>query len=165
MSEGTVCDLIARCARRLVPVEQQIKAALTKAEVIHQDETGLDVGGLRHWMHVTCTPTLTHYQVDASRGQAALEAIGILPQFSGISIHDGWASYFLYDCQHAACIVHRLARAGLSGRRTGSGLGRRPEGAALGYEASYRRGTRAGQARAGPPGSRRLGGTLPGTAQ
>jgi transposase IS66 family protein len=31
-----------------------------------------------------------------------------LQQFSGISIHDGWASYFLYDCQHAACIVHVL---------------------------------------------------------
>jgi transposase len=108
MSEGTVCDLIARCAGRLVPVEQQIKAALTQAEVIHQDETGLYVAGKRHWMHVTCTPTLTHYQVDASRGQAALEAIGILPQFTGISIHDGWASYFLYDCQHAACLVHLL---------------------------------------------------------
>ncbi len=108
MSEGTVCDLIARCAGRLVPVEQQIKAALTQAQVIHQDETGLYVGGKRHWMHVTCTPTLTHYQVDASRGQAALEAIGILPQFTGISIHDGWASYFLYDCQHAACLVHLL---------------------------------------------------------
>jgi transposase len=108
MSEGTVCDLIARAAGRLVPVEQQIKAALTHAEVIHQDQTGLYVQGLRHWMHVTCTPTLTHYQVHASRGQAALEAIGILPQFTGISIHDGWASYFLYDCQHAACLVHLL---------------------------------------------------------
>src|SRR6266566_9262707 len=108
MSEGTVWELIKRCALALVPVEQQIKEALKKAEVIHQDETGLDVGGLRHWMHVTCTPSLTHYQVDASRGQAALEAIGILPQFTGISIHDGWASYFLYDCQHATCLVHLL---------------------------------------------------------
>src|SRR5207248_9746664 len=51
---------------------------------------------------------LTHDQVDASRGQAALETIGILVQFTGISIHDGWASYFLYACQHAACIVHVL---------------------------------------------------------
>jgi len=108
MSEGTVCDLITRCALRLATVEQQIKAALIQSEVIHQDETGLDVAGKRHWMHVTCTPTLTHYHVDKSRGQAALEAIGILPQFSGVSIHDGWASYFLYDCQHAACIVHLL---------------------------------------------------------
>jgi transposase len=108
MSEGTICDLIARCALALVPVEQQIKAALTSAQVLHQDETGLYVSGKRHWMHVTCTPTLTHYHVDRSRGQAALQAIGILPQFSGISIHDGWASYFLYDCQHALCLVHLL---------------------------------------------------------
>jgi transposase len=35
-----------------------------------------------------------------------LQAIGILPQFAGISIHDGWGSYFLYDCEHAACLVH-----------------------------------------------------------
>ncbi len=108
MSEGTVCDLIQRCAGQLAPVEQQITEALKRAEVIHQDETGLYVAGKRHWMHVTCTPTLTHYHVDKSRGQAALEAIGILPYFTGISIHDGWASYFLYDCQHAACLVHVL---------------------------------------------------------
>ena len=141
MSEGTICDLITRCALRLASVEQQIKAALMQSEVIHQDETGLQVAGKRHWMHVTCTPTLTHYHVDKSRGQAALEAIGILPQFAGISVHDGWGSYFLYDCQHAACIVHRLARSRVSGRRTGSGVGCRPEGAALGYEASHRPGT------------------------
>src|SRR6266568_4564250 len=108
MSEGTVCDLIKRCAGQLAPVEQQIKEALIHNEVIHQDETGLDVAGKRHWMHVTCTPTLTHYHVDASRGQPALETIGILPHFVGISIHDGWGSYFLYDCEHAACLVHLL---------------------------------------------------------
>ncbi len=108
MSEGTVCDLIKRCAGQLATVEQQITEALKQAEIIHQDETGLYVAGKRHWMHVTCTPTLTHYHVDASRGQAALEAIGILPQFTGISVHDGWGSYFLYDCEHAACIVHLL---------------------------------------------------------
>src|SRR6266446_4791116 len=108
MSEGTVGDLIKRCAGQLAPVEQQITEALKHAEVIHQDETGLDVAGKRHWMHVTCTPTLTHYHVDVSRGQPALEAIGILPQFTGISIHDGWGSYFLYDCEHAACLVHLL---------------------------------------------------------
>ncbi len=37
-----------------------------------------------------------------------MEAIGILPKFGGISIHDGWASYFLYACEHACCNVHLL---------------------------------------------------------
>jgi transposase len=95
MSEGTIWELIKRCAGQLAPLEQQISEALIRSEVIHQDETGLEVAGKRHWMHLTCTSTLTHYHVDASRGQTALEAIGILPQFSGISIHDGWGSYFL----------------------------------------------------------------------
>jgi len=108
MSEGTLCDLIARCARNLADVEQQTKEALIQSDVIHQDETGLYVQGQRQRMHVTCTPSLTHYDVHASRGRAALEAIGILPRFAGTSVHDGWRSYFLYDCSHALCLVHLL---------------------------------------------------------
>jgi transposase len=108
MSEGTLCELIGRCAQTLAPIEEQVKEALVHADVIHQDETGLHVAGSRHWMHVTCTATLTHYQVHESRGQEALEAIGILPRFAGTSVHDGWGSYFLYDCWHALCLVHLL---------------------------------------------------------
>jgi transposase len=108
MSEGTLCTLIARCAGQLELVEERVKAALKQAPVIHQDETGCSVAGKRHWMHVTCTATLTHYQVHVSRGQKALEAIGILPGYAGISIHDGWGSYFLYGCEHASCNVHLL---------------------------------------------------------
>ncbi len=108
MSEATVGELIQRTACQLAPVEQQIKAALIEAPVLHQDETGVRVAGKGYWEHVTSTASLTHYQVDASRGQEALNAIGILPLFKGISIHDGWASYFLYDCEHALCLVHVL---------------------------------------------------------
>jgi len=108
MSEGTIGTLIQRCAANLTDVEQHIKAALVKADVIHQDETGLYVQGKRSWMHTTSTPTLTHYHVDASRGHEALDAIGILPTFTGVSIHDRWRSYFLYECEHALCIVHLL---------------------------------------------------------
>ncbi len=108
MSEGTVGELIKRAASQLAPVEQQIKEALSEAAVIHQDETGMSVAGKRYWMHVTSTASLTQYQVHQSRGHEALDAIGILPVFQGISIHDGWASYFLYDCEHALCLVHVL---------------------------------------------------------
>ena len=87
MSEGTLCDLIGRCASNLAEVEQHIKEALIASSVIHQDDTGLYVAGHRQWMHVTCTPTLTHYAVPASRGRAALDAIGILPRFGGTSVH------------------------------------------------------------------------------
>lgn len=43
MSEKTLQTLVQRCAERLSPVEEQIKAALSQAEVLHQDETGLYV--------------------------------------------------------------------------------------------------------------------------
>ncbi len=108
MSEGTVGELIKRTACELAPVEQLIQEALISAAVIHQDETGVSVAGKRSWEHVTSTATLTHYHVDQSRGQDALNAIGILPVFKGISIHDAWGSYFLYDCEHALCLVHLL---------------------------------------------------------
>ena len=108
LSEGSLHEVIERCHSQLGGVEPQIKAALRAAEVIHQDETGLYVGGKRHWMHVTATARLTHYQVHGSRGHAALEAIGILPGFAGTSIHDGFGSYFLYGCHHGICNVHLL---------------------------------------------------------
>jgi transposase/uncharacterized coiled-coil protein SlyX len=108
MSEATVGELIKRTACELAPVEHQIKEALIASAVLHQDETGVSVTGKRYWEHVTSTASLTHYHVDQSPGQDALNAIGILPVFKGISIHDAWASYFLYDCEHALCLVHLL---------------------------------------------------------
>jgi len=108
LSVGTLQGLVARCAKQLEPVEQQIKAALSRAEVLHQDETGLYVAGQRHWMHVSATEQLTHYAVHPKRGKEALEAIGILADFAGVSVHDGWRSYWQFLCQHALCNVHHL---------------------------------------------------------
>src|SRR5229473_5684003 len=108
MSVGTLQGLVERCAQQLEPVEQQIKAALRRAQVLHQDETGLYVAGQRHWMHVSSTEQLTHYAVHAKRGKEALDAIGILEGFEGVSVHDGWRSYWQFLCQHALCNVHHL---------------------------------------------------------
>lgn len=45
ISEGTLQKVIERCAHHLSPVEEQLKAALIKAAVLHQDETGLYAKG------------------------------------------------------------------------------------------------------------------------
>jgi transposase len=108
MSVGTLQALVGRCAKQLEPVEQQIKVALSHAPVLHQDETGLYVAGKRHWMHVSATEQLTHYAVHPKRGKAALDAIGILADFAGVSVHDGWSSYWQFLCQHALCNVQLL---------------------------------------------------------
>jgi len=108
MSERTLQTLVQRCAEHLEPVEAQIKTALAQAEVLHQDETGLYVAGKRHWMHVSATEQLTHYAVHVKRGHEALDAIGILKDFHGVSVHDGWQAYWRYACQHGLCNVHHL---------------------------------------------------------
>jgi transposase len=108
ISVATLVSLVQRCAEQLAVVEQQIKTTLGQAEVLHQDETGLSVGGTRHWVHVSATATLTHYAVHPKRGKEALDAIGILPSFRGVSVHDGWRSYWAYACGHATCNVHLM---------------------------------------------------------
>lgn len=59
-------------------------------------------------MHVACTSTLTHYAVHSKWGREAMDTIGIGLLFAGVSVHDGWASYQRYLCQHALCNVHHL---------------------------------------------------------
>jgi transposase len=108
MTVGTLKALVERCAASLHPISEQIAASLQKGEVMHQDETGLYVAGKRRWMHVACTSLLTHYAVHAKRGREALDEIGILPAFTGVSVHDGLSSYQGYDCLHGLCNVHHL---------------------------------------------------------
>jgi transposase len=36
-----------------------------------------------------------------------MEAMGILPDFTGTAVHDSWASYYAYECDHALCNTHR----------------------------------------------------------
>src|SRR5262249_45346555 len=79
------------------------------AEVLHSDESGLYVGGKREWVHVASTAALTHYAHHAKRGKAATDAIDILPQFHGRSIHDGYGFYWQYtQCEHGLCNSHHL---------------------------------------------------------
>jgi len=109
LSPGTVETFVAEGAERLVESEEQIKQALREAEVTGNDETGIRVQGLLHWLHVTRTDQLTHYAVHRKRGKAATDAIDILPQFHGVTEHDAYSLYRQYtQCKHALCNAHNL---------------------------------------------------------
>lgn len=62
-------------------------------------------------MHVegASTDKMTAYTVHPKRGQEEMREMGILPRFNGVSVHDGWVSYFQFaDCDHALCNAHHL---------------------------------------------------------
>jgi len=108
LGPGTLSAVQQRCAQRLAPVEEQIKAALIRAEQGHFDETGARIAGRLHWLHVAATPQMTFYAAHAKRGRQATDEIGILPAFGGRAIHDGWPAYLTYNCSHALCNAHHL---------------------------------------------------------
>ena len=108
LSEGTLFGATQQAHKALASVEAKIVEALKKAPHAHFDETGQRIGGKLHWLHVTSTARLTYYKSHAKRGKAALEAIGILPEFTGRALHDGWSAYRGYDCRHGLCNAHHL---------------------------------------------------------
>lgn len=108
LSEGTLYNARVQCFEQLSPIEQQIKKSIEAAAVIHCDETGLRVNRKLWWLHAASTAELTYYFVHPKRGREAIDEMDVLPSFKGISVHDGWASYFKYSCIHALCNAHHL---------------------------------------------------------
>lgn len=108
-SEAIILRSVEQVQEQIQPTLDTIYKQLVAAEVLHNDETGMCVEGKLWWLHVSCTEQLTYYAVHGKRGQKAMRDIGILPQFIGVSLHDGWASYFQFDaCSHALCNAHHL---------------------------------------------------------
>ncbi len=109
LSVGTLVTMVQQCAQALAPAEDSLKAQARATPVLHNDETGVRVAGRLQWVHVSSTATLTHFGVHAKRGNEATDALGILPRFGGVSVHDGWKPYQTYThCRHALCNVHHL---------------------------------------------------------
>ena len=109
VTQGSLENFMREAASTVAPINTKIKAGLVGAKVVHYDESGFYIGGQRQWLHSASTPRLTYYAPHRSRGNKALTAIGILPAFGGVAVHDNWSAYWQYDhCQHALCNVHHL---------------------------------------------------------
>lgn len=108
VSAGSIVNFNRDAFNRLGFFEQWVQEALQQEGVLHADETGINVGGKRYWLHNASSPGLSHFAPHAKRGGEAIEAIGILPGFQGILCHDHWKPYFHYGRVHALCNAHHL---------------------------------------------------------
>jgi transposase len=108
VSAGSIFNFNKEAYDRLEPFEQWARTQLASSRVIHADETGINIGGKRNWLHNASNPEFTFFYPHAKRGGEALDEIGILPQFTGILCHDHWKPYFNYGARHALCNAHHL---------------------------------------------------------
>jgi len=86
--------------------DEVAKYALVESEVIHSDETGINIGGKRLWLHGASNGSWSWFEPHKKRGGKAMNDIGILPLFLGLLCHDHWKSYFAYPCKHSLCNAH-----------------------------------------------------------
>ena len=107
LSAGTVAALTARAAGRLDGFLEEIRARIAGAGVAGFDETGLRVEGRLHWVHCARTGKHTLVFCHPRRGTEAMKAMGVLPSFAGVAVHDAWAPYDTYaPAGHQLCCAH-----------------------------------------------------------
>ncbi len=108
ISEGSLVNMTTRCANRLSGFTEAVKEQLRKSDVIHNDETGINIAGKLHWLHTAGNKNWTYLMPHEKRGGDAIEEMGILTEFKGVSVHDFWKPYEKYKCSHAYCNAHIL---------------------------------------------------------
>ena len=109
VSTGWLASLLPDAEDRLDGFLAVVRERLAGAEVAHFDETGGRAGAVLRWIHVAATKDFTLYHLDDKRGRSAMDAAGVLPNFTGVAVHDGLVTYRRYtDATHGLCNAHHL---------------------------------------------------------
>lgn len=109
LSEGSLYNFNKEAYETLEPFDGKARGELAKSEVMHVDETSINKNGDKYWLHSASNSSWTHFFPHEKRGTAAMDSIGILPQFRGTLCHDHLKSYYTYThCTHALCNAHHL---------------------------------------------------------
>jgi transposase len=111
LTRGASAQIVLRAAERLQPAYEQILSQLPQQPWLSVDETGWRIGGQPAWLHVWVGAAVTAYAIDPQRSADRLEAV-LGRQWSGVLVHDGWASYDRFEeAVHQQCVAHVIVRA------------------------------------------------------
>lgn len=109
LSAGSLVNFNKEAYDLLEDFDHLAKQQLLASRLIHADETSINIDSKRFWIHNASNGLWTYLFPHQNRGTKAMEAIGILPNFTGVLCHDHWASYYTYTrCLHALCNAHHL---------------------------------------------------------
>jgi transposase len=108
VSTGFLAGIRGRAARRLEKkFLGHMRTLLAAAPVLHADETPGRAGGALSYVHLACTEYLTLMHV-GDRSAATIDAGGVLAEFTGVLVRDGYAGYSHLPAVHAWCGAHLL---------------------------------------------------------
>lgn len=109
ISSGSLVNFNLDAFKRLEDFEKWLKKKLLISELLHADETGINVDAKRIWLHSLSNEELTFFYPHLKRGTEAMNEMDILPHFLGFLCHDHWKPYFHYEsCTHVLCNAHHL---------------------------------------------------------
>jgi len=109
ISEATLLKYVMQLHHCLERWEQSAIEQILTIPAMHVDETSLRVNKKNHWIHVYSAGEITCKFLHPKRGGEAIEAIGVIPRYGGVIIHDCWGSYLAYNhCGHGLCGSHLL---------------------------------------------------------
>jgi hypothetical protein len=87
-----------------------LKEHLAFSALVHVDETDINTGGIRNWLHNASNDRCSYFYPHAKRGGAALDEMGILPNYQGILCHDQGSAesvgVFQVDGRHKDILPH-----------------------------------------------------------
>jgi transposase len=109
ISQGSLFNFNKEVYDKLTVFDAIAKNTLASSERLHVDETGINIAGNRRWLHGAGNEDWTYYFPHEKRGSEAMDAINIIPRFTGVLCHDHWKSYYRYkNCLHSLCNAHHL---------------------------------------------------------
>jgi transposase len=107
VSTGFVASLAKEAAGGLTPFIELVRRRLRASPLVHVDETSDQVRTDKWWFHVVSNELYTFLFASPTRGKAAPDEAGVLPDYAGVMVHDRLAMYFKYDqADHAICLAH-----------------------------------------------------------
>lgn len=105
ITEGALAQSLQRMSEWLKVESNVILAAIRASPLIHMDETGWNVSGVRHWLWAAVNKLLAYYRIARSRGAKVPKEI--LPEnYGGILVTDFYSAYNKLSGRKQRCLVH-----------------------------------------------------------
>lgn len=106
LCEGTIFNTNNKCSDGLSKFEKNLKENVVKVKVNHSDESPIKIKDKNAYLHVFSNEYMTYLHASKSRGQIALDEMGLLKDYKYTLVHDSYSMYFSSKYKNSLCHSH-----------------------------------------------------------